>query len=103
MITARDIAHRLSLKQQRLSWRGRCPACDYPGDTFSVRESKGRLGLFCANGCSRDVIGQAVNRTSGGAPAARDESDTERRARNEARALALWNGSEPVPGTATER
>lgn len=49
---AHDLAERLGLERSGRSWRGTCPACDYPR-AFAVRPSKADAALlFCANGCS---------------------------------------------------
>ena len=61
MMRATDIAARLGLKRYPRSWRGRCPCCDYASGTFSVREGNGgRVNLYCANGCDRGELEQAV-------------------------------------------
>lgn len=106
--TVRDLADRLHLKRHPRSFRGRCPCCDYPGSTFSVREGKeGRPMLWCANGCDRDHIDDAVNRVMGGTwrpperPTGQDEAKT--RERKQAAAMRLWNGSEPARGTLADR
>ncbi len=103
-MNARDLAGRLGLTKRPRSWRGRCPACDYAGETFSVRERRGGLAsLYCANGCDRDALDDAANRVMGGGwqPPERADANDEAviRAAKQARALALWNGSEPAPGT----
>ena len=60
MMTATDIARRLELRRFPRSWRGRCPACDYPG-TFSVRAGRDeRALLFCANCQDRDALPDLV-------------------------------------------
>jgi putative DNA primase/helicase len=102
-ISARDIASRLGLTKHVGSWRGRCPACDYTGETFIVRELRGGASLYCANGCGRDALGDIVNRVMGGAwtPPERAEAadEVERRTARQERALALWNGAEAASGT----
>lgn len=48
---ARELADRLRLQRSGRSWRGTCPACDYPR-AFAVRAGKADAPLiFCANGC----------------------------------------------------
>ncbi|MBN8889216.1 MAG: hypothetical protein ABS99_05710 [Acetobacteraceae bacterium SCN 69-10] len=95
--TARDIAERLNLTKHPRSWRGRCPACDYPGNTFSLREKRGRTSTYCANGCGHDQIDDALSRVIADfAPRPQTDdaaSDAERRAKKQAAALRLWNGS----------
>ncbi len=108
MLSARDIADRLNLRRHPRSWRGRCPACDDSGETFSIREREGRLAYFCANGCDRNALCNALWRVLGGSwqpPQHRAEAadKTAQRARKQALAAALWNGSEPAAGTLAER
>src|SRR5215218_1239979 len=59
-LTATEIAARLELKRYRRSWRGRCPVCNYAGNTFSLREFRKKLGIYCANGCDRDQLASAL-------------------------------------------
>jgi len=75
-ISARDLASRLNLAKYPRSWRGRCPACDYPGNVFSVREAKlgSRPRLYCANGCDRQDLDDAISRV-----------------------IAGWNAASPTP------
>jgi putative DNA primase/helicase len=100
-ISARDLADRLNLQKYPRSWRGRCPSCDYPGNVFSVREQRVgcRPRTYCANGCDREAINDALSRIiSGWKPEPRTEDDpaaiAERRAAKQAVALRLWAGSE---------
>lgn len=100
-ISARDLANRLDLAKYPRSWRGRCPACDYPGNVFSVRERRGgtRPRLYCANGCDHDALDHAISQViSGWKPEPRDDDDpakiAERRAAKQEAALRLWSGSE---------
>src|ERR1700750_2319171 len=101
-MTAHELADRLRLKKYPRSWRGRCPCCDYRGDTLSVVAARdGTARLFCANGCSRDDLVNAITgafgqRASCTKPPARDLASREQ---NRERALALWRGSEPDSGT----
>ncbi len=95
-LTARDLISRMRVKRYSHSWRGDCPVCNYRG-TFSIREGKdGRALLWCANGCSRDDINDAVGRVTGGSwrPAVRPDAKDEAaiRERKQAAALGLWNG-----------
>jgi phage/plasmid primase-like uncharacterized protein len=97
MLTAADIAGRLGLKKYRRSWRGTCPACDY-ARTFAIREMKGRTVTFCANGCGRDALADALARVTGAdnRPAERETvnlDDAARRAGATAEALKIWAGS----------
>ena len=104
--SAQEIATRFGLKRHRLSWRGRCPACDY-ATTFCVRAGRdGRALLFCASCRDRDAVAEAVARAMGHdyqpvPPPAGDEAA--QRQRKQDRALALWRGSEPATGTLADR
>jgi putative DNA primase/helicase len=106
-MTAADLAMRLALKRYPRSWRGRCPCCDYPGAVFSVREVKGRTSVYCANGCSRDDLNDAlfgIFRDGWHPPQPDDEQDDDaRRARKQAAALRLWAGSDPAAGTLADK
>lgn len=65
MMHAIEVARRLELRRYPRSWRGRCPACDYPG-TFSVRARRnGCALLFCASYQDRDALAEAVARAIG--------------------------------------
>jgi phage/plasmid primase-like uncharacterized protein len=102
MTTANAIAERFNLTRLRRSWRGRCPACDYPG-TFSVREGNDGRALFhCANCQDRDALRDAVARATGQERQSdpRDDRDLRSiRQRKQDAALRLWRGSEPAAGT----
>jgi putative DNA primase/helicase len=105
--TAQEIAKRLGLARFRRSWRGRCPACDYAGNIFRLWDGKNGQQAYCHNGCGRDVVDNAIQRIMGTEPQPRplgapSDSDAQR-ASNQLRALRLWAGSEPVPGTPGER
>lgn len=101
MMYARELAGRLGLKRYPHSYRGRCPCCDYPGGGFSVRDNKGRLQLYCANGCTRAEINNALASRYGDGwrPAPSQGNETDNRARKQRRALALWQGSTSAAGT----
>jgi hypothetical protein len=70
------------------------------GQVFSIRERRnGRASLYCANGCDRENLDDAISRVvAGWIPKPRDDDDpsvlAERRAAKRAAALRLWNGSE---------
>jgi putative DNA primase/helicase len=107
-LTARDLADRLRLRKYPRSWRGRCPSCDYAGDTFSVREGKGgKARVFCAAGCDADHLNDAIERIFLGdvwQPPERNQTDEiQARERKREAALRLWRGSEPVPGALADR
>jgi len=102
MMHAAEVAERLNLKRYRQSWRGRCPCCDYAANTFWIRAgTEGRALLFCANGCTREELTEAVARATGLQQAVQrgEEDDAARRGRNRERGLALWSGSESAVGT----
>ncbi len=106
MMRATDVAFRLGLRRYPRSWRGRCPCCDYSGDTFSVRSGRdGRALLYCANGCEWNELAAAVARATGQPQVVQqDDADVAaKRERNRDRALALWRGSEPAAGTLADR
>ena len=103
---ARELAARLGLHRSGREWRGTCPLCSYPGDPFSLTETGGRMLAWCAACQDRAGIG-ALLRGAGALPdrpnpARAAEGERDRRAKAERardRALALWRGAEPVPGT----
>jgi putative DNA primase/helicase len=101
IISAVDLADRLNLAKYPRSWRGRCPACDYPGNVFSVRAPKAGKAprLYCANGCDHAALDDALSRiVAGWRPEPRDDDDpalvAQRRAAKQEKALKLWSGSE---------
>ena len=102
MMTARAIAGRFNLTRLRRSWRGRCPACDYPG-TFSVREGNGgRALLYCASCQDQAAVTEAMARATGQETRRDGSEDTDKvaaRLRKAEAALRLWRGSEPAAGT----
>ncbi len=102
--SAQEIATRFGLKRHRLSWRGRCPACDY-ATTFCVRAGRdGHPLLYCASCQDRDALAEAVASATGQErqPRQPDKDDAALRQRKQDRALALWRGSEPARGTPAE-
>ncbi len=106
MMIAADIALRLGLRRYPRSWRGHCPACDYPS-TFAVRAGRdGRAILFCASCQDRDALADAVARATGQErqPESRDDRGAAAaRQRRQDAALRLWRGSEPATGTLADR
>jgi putative DNA primase/helicase len=102
MMTVKEIADRFNLKRLRRSWRGRCPACDYPG-TFSVRAGRsGRPLLYCASCQDQAGLADAVARATGQEAAPDRRKDAPKAAtvqRKQEAALRLWRGSEPAAGT----
>ena len=105
-MNARETATRLGLKRLAHSWRGRCPACDYPG-TFSIRERRdGTAFLACASCHDRDALVLAIARATGQdyRPEPPDDgNETATRQRKSDFALRLWNGSAAASGTLVER
>lgn len=97
---AADLAARFRLDKRRRSWGGDCPACSYPR-AFSIRVGKGsHPSLFCANGCTRDVLQEVARSalgnvwTPGPAP---DPADVQAaRERKQAMAQRLFAGSTPT-------
>ena len=112
MMSAIELANRLRLKRYARSWRGCCPACNYAGGAFSVRDVGGRTRLFCANGCTYDELQKALaRRFMENCELATGPSDNRTRSERKQRrasafkqrlALTIWGGSEPVPGTVAE-
>ena len=104
--SARDTAARLGLKRSGHSWRGPCPACNYP-DSFAVREGRnGRPLLYCASCQDRNAIADAIARSTGQELPREPRTDAAHVAtkeRNFDRAIALWNGSERASGTVADR
>ena len=106
MIRATDVAARLALRRYPRSWRGRCPCCDYGGNTFSMRaDRQGRALLYCANGCGQKELIDAAARATGQPPIVpRIETggvDTHDHKRE--LALRLWRGSDAASGTLADR
>lgn len=103
---ATDIASRFGLQKYPRSWRGRCPCCDYGGNTFSVRAGRnGEALVYCANGCDRENLIEAVARATGQLrPEPKVEADdAAARHRKQERALRLWRNSDAVTGTLADR
>jgi putative DNA primase/helicase len=106
---AADLATRLRLHRSRGEWRGPCPTCGYPEAFVMSVGQGGRLLGWCANCQNKTAVAQLLAEMQGGAatPKQVERDDAAARAAKEARAferaLALWNGSEPVGGTIAER
>lgn len=97
---AADLAARFRLDKRRRSWGGDCPACSYPR-AFSIRVGEGaRPLLYCANGCTRDVLQEVARSALGNAwtpGPAPDPADVQAaRERKQAAALRLFAGSTPT-------
>jgi putative DNA primase/helicase len=108
-MSAADLAARLKLHRSRDEWRGACPCCGYP-DAFVLGTGKsGRLMGWCASCEDAAGIARSLAEMQGGRQApehARPEDAAAKEAiaaRKFERAMATWNGSEPVPGTIAER
>jgi putative DNA primase/helicase len=105
-IDAADLATRLRLHRCRNQWRGQCPVCAYP-EAFALSASKGgRLLGWCASCQDGTAIAHLLAEMQGGAAAperVEQRDAAARQARTFERAMALWNGSEPVPGTLAGR
>ena len=101
-----DLAARLKLHRSRDEWRGACPSCGYQ-DGFVLSIGKGgRIIGWCASCQNKSAIAQLLADMQGGAapPERIEQSDVAAKtARAFERALRLWHGSEPVPGTLAER
>lgn len=101
---AMELATRFGLNKRPRSWAGDCPACSYPR-AFSIRIGKGnRPSLYCANGCTRDVLDETARNALGNdwRPSPRPDQGAELGAREakQAAALRLWDGSTSCAGTA---
>ena len=97
-----DIASRLNLKRNLRSWRGDCPACSYVG-AFSVKAGRDdRPMMFCANGCSRQQLGDELARRLGDGwrpdpkPESTPEQDAAAHAQKSVKAMAIFHGSTSV-------
>jgi putative DNA primase/helicase len=100
--TATEIADRLGLRRSRPGeWRGQCPACSYPSAAV-LSERGGRPVLWCASCADRAALAAALRSAADGTlpPADRPERlprlDPADPAARLARAMAIWNGAEPI-------
>lgn len=108
MTPATELATRWNLRRMagKLEWRGNCPACEYQ-DAFVMTQRDGKPLLWCAScGDDRDALAAVLRGAGGGGNHAhpghiRQRDDTSSDARK-ARALGLWRGSVPCPGTIAE-
>jgi putative DNA primase/helicase len=105
-MTAADLAGRLGLEKYPRSWRGTCPACDY-ARVFSVKSGRDlRPVVYCANGCTGDVLQDTLARCYGDAwkpkPTAPEQDAEAKRHKSAADALKIWAGSTPASGTAAD-
>ncbi|MGC9217232.1 DUF7146 domain-containing protein [Acidithiobacillus sp.] len=107
MMLATDLAAHWNLHPvpRRREWRGRCPACGYDGAAV-LTERNGRPLLWCAS-CQDRAALVAMLKGAGGdvsPPAfAREPVPVADSSWKRRRALAIWNGAEPIPGTPAER
>lgn len=105
-MNAAELAVRWNLSRNGRDWRGECPACGY-ADSFVLSQGRGDRAIgWCASCQDGAAIAAAIRATKGGwqasppaPPAGNCEAD---RARRRERAIALWNGADPVPGTIAE-
>ena len=106
MMLATDLAARWNLRPVpgRREWRGTCPACGYDGAAV-LSERQGRPLLWCASCQDRGAMVAALKEAGGEAspPAfAREPIPAGAGEWKRKRALAIWNGAEPIPGTPAE-
>lgn len=104
-MAASEAARRLGLAKSRRGWRGDCPSCGYKSAFALDRGRDGRAIGWCANCQDKSAIGAALrgggftwsapSRSAEAVPAA---DAAARRAKQE-RALSLWRGAKPAPGT----
>jgi putative DNA primase/helicase len=103
MITATEIAAKWGLRGGSGRWRGTCPVCSYPG-ALSLRELGGRPLSYCANGCTQEVLRDALSvvmdHTWSAPPQSARHKDIEasRRQRTED-ALKIWSAAQAATGT----
>lgn len=95
-----DLGRRLDLRKRPRSWGGDCPACSYRS-AFSMKAGKhGSIRAFCANGCTSDVLDDALTRALGAdwkPPAQLPHADVAfQRAGKQAAAAGLFAGSTPT-------
>ena len=95
-----DLGRRLDLHKRPRSWGGDCPACSY-SNAFSMKPGKnGGVRAFCANGCTHEVLDEALTRALGTdwTPPARlpDVDIAAQRKGKQAAAARLFSGSTAV-------
>jgi putative DNA primase/helicase len=104
-VTVEQLAEHLGLRNYSGWWRGNCPCCGYAKGAFSLRQTEtGRISLWCANGCDRGAINQAISKILGGSwtPPKRHKSEQENGAQREQKiklARELWVYCQPAAGT----
>ena len=112
MTTAAQIADRLGLTESGDGYYGPCPCCCYEG-AFSVAERDGRVLFHCHVGCTQDEVMQALQEWEvWGNPASQvfrvlpDHPTVEPapslKLDSRDAALAMWQRSQPAPGTVVE-
>ncbi len=97
---ATEIATRLRLHRAGRGWRGDCPICQYK-QSLSLDVKDGKPLIWCANCNDRAGLAALLRGAAGGAlPAPRPQRlprlDRADPAACVARALAVWNGAEPI-------
>lgn len=60
-MTLQDVIAKLGAKKSGRSWMARCPAHDDHDASLSIRESEGRLLMYCHGGCSFEQVVTALN------------------------------------------
>jgi putative DNA primase/helicase len=112
MTTAAQIAERLNLTESGSGHYGQCPCCSYEG-AFSVVEQDGRILFHCHVGCTQDEVMQALREWEvWGNPATQvfevpsdhpmGEYASSLKVGSRDAALAMWQRSQPAPGTVVE-
>ncbi|MGH7120239.1 MAG: DUF7146 domain-containing protein [Acetobacteraceae bacterium] len=100
------IAARLGLHRAGREWRGACPCCGYPAAFVLSGGTGGRPLGWCSSCQNRAGIAAALAGADGYQPRPAIDHQLEDKAaataRKTARAMGLWAGAEPVPGTPAE-
>jgi phage/plasmid primase-like uncharacterized protein len=107
MIHARDLAKRFDLRAvgTRLEWRGKCPSCSYPSSLI-LKQKHGKVSFRCVSCDDWQALANIMLGAGGGGRSARVDACAEQReataAQKSVRAVALWRGSAPCPGSLAE-
>lgn len=101
MTSLADMAARFGLKRSGCEWRGMCPACGYGGGAFVLSAGRGGGVLaWCASCQDRAAIARLMDGDAlppaTPAEAARSAATKARKAE---RAISLYRGAGPIPGT----
>jgi putative DNA primase/helicase len=103
MTHAADIARAYGLHAAgRGAYRGRCPVCGYGNDAFSLTVKGSRTLAWCASCQDQRAVAEALRRVSGDgyAPPIPPRAIKPEAATKAARAIALWNRSTGLRGSA---